>query len=63
MADAGAGRNDAEVVERGLAPAQEGVALLIALELQIDVLLEGAGGAVLIDLTEWSITRSTGTAG
>ena len=39
MADAGAGRHDAEIVERLLAPAQEGVALAVALELDIDVLL------------------------
>jgi hypothetical protein len=40
MTDAGAGRNDAEIVERFLAPAQELVALAVALELDIDVLLQ-----------------------
>ena len=39
--DAGARRHDLEVVERGLAPAQELVALLVALVLQLDVALEG----------------------
>ncbi len=43
MADAGAGRHDAEIVEGGLAPAQEGVALAVALVFELDVLLEGAG--------------------
>ena len=49
MADAGAGRNDAEIVERGLAPAQEGVALAIALELNFHVLGFRIGGAGEID--------------
>ncbi len=35
--DAGAGRDDLELVERGLAPAQELVALPVALVLQLDV--------------------------
>ena len=37
--DAGAGRHDLELVERGLAPAQELVALLVALVLELDVAL------------------------
>ncbi len=37
MADAGAGRHHAEIVERGLAPAQEGVALAVAAELLLDI--------------------------
>ena len=41
VADAGVGRDDLEVVERGLAPAQEGVALAVALELELGVALEG----------------------
>ena len=45
MADAGARRDHAEIVERVLAPAQELVAFFIALELDIDVLLQGVGGA------------------
>ena len=40
VADAGVRRHDAEVVERGLAPAQEGVALAVALELELGVALE-----------------------
>ena len=43
VADAGARRHDAEVVERALAPLQEVVALGIALVLQLHILLEGAG--------------------
>ena len=46
--DAGAGRDDLELVERGLAPAQELVALLVAAVLQLDVLREGVGGAELV---------------
>jgi len=48
--DAGAGRHGAEVVERGLAPAEELVAFLIALELHLDVLAEGVAGTKVIDL-------------
>ncbi|CAB4707443.1 unannotated protein [freshwater metagenome] len=39
--DAGAGRDDLEVVERTLTPAQELVALAVALVLDLDVALEG----------------------
>ena len=39
--DAGVRRNDREVVEGALAPAQEGIALLVALELELGVALEG----------------------
>jgi hypothetical protein len=49
VADAGAGRHHAEIVERGLAPAQEGIALAIALELDLDVLLERFRRAEIID--------------
>ena len=38
--DAGAGRDDLEVVEGALAPAQELVALAVALVLDLDVALE-----------------------
>ena len=41
MADAGVRRHHGEVLEGGLAPAQEGVALAVALELQLGVALEG----------------------
>ena len=40
MADAGAGRDDAEVVERVLAPLQEAIALLVLLVFFLDVLAE-----------------------
>lgn len=43
--DAGAGRDDLELVERGLAPAQELVALLVAAVLQLHVLRERVGRA------------------
>lgn len=46
--DAGAGRDDLEVVEGGLAPAQELVALAVAAVLQLDVLREGLVGAELV---------------
>ncbi len=46
MADAGAWRDDAEIVERFLAPAQEFVALAVALELDVDVLLERVGARI-----------------
>ena len=48
--DAGVRRHDAEVLERVLAPAQEGVALLVALELDGRVLGEGVGRAEVIHL-------------
>ena len=50
MADPGRRRDDAEVVEGGLAPAQELVALLVALELLLGVDREGAGVAEGVDL-------------
>jgi hypothetical protein len=43
--DAGAGRDDLEVVEGALAPAQELVALTVALVLDLDVALERVGRA------------------
>jgi hypothetical protein len=43
--DAGARRHHLEVVEGALAPAQELVALAVALVLDLDVALEGLGGA------------------
>jgi hypothetical protein len=39
--DSGTRRDDLEVVERGLAPAQELVTLAVALVLDLDVALEG----------------------
>ena len=47
--DAGARRDDLELVERALAPAQELVALLVALVLEVDVALEGVGAAEHVD--------------
>ncbi len=49
VADAGAGRHHAEVLERFLAPAQEGVAFAVALELDGDVLLQRLRRAGKID--------------
>ena len=43
MADAGAGRHHAEILERALRPFQEPVALLVLLVFFLDVLLECAG--------------------
>jgi hypothetical protein len=47
--DARARGHDLEVVERRLAPAQELVALLVALVLDLDVALEGVGAAEDVD--------------
>ena len=49
MADAGARRHDAEIVEGLLAPFQEGVALEVALVFPVHVHLEGARIAELVD--------------
>ena len=49
VADAGAGRHDAEIVERALAPAQERIALAVALELDLDVLGERVLAAEIVD--------------
>ena len=48
--DAGVGRDDGEVAEAGLSPAEEGVALFVALEFEQRVHVEGAGGAEFVDL-------------
>ena len=48
--DADVRRHDAEVVERLLSPAQELVALAVALELELDVQLQRVGRAEVIDL-------------
>jgi len=48
--DASVGRDDGEVVESGLAPAEERVTLLVALEFEGSVHVEGAGGAEFVDL-------------
>lgn len=49
VTDAGAGRNDAEVLERLLAPLQEAVALAVALVLELDVAGKGVRGAEFVD--------------
>ncbi len=48
--DAGVGRHDAEILKRFLTPAEERVALLIALEFEQRVELECARGTELIHL-------------
>ena len=48
--DAGAWRHDLEVLECGLAPAQERVAFAVALEFDPGVARQGTGGAVVIGL-------------
>jgi len=52
MDDARIGRDDAEVVERFLAPAKEGVALAIAAELEGGVQIRGVPFDIVIDRTE-----------
>ena len=48
--DAGSGRNDSEIVEGGLGPAQQLIALAVPFVLPPDVEGEGIRGAVVIDL-------------
>ncbi len=50
VADAGAGRHHLEVAERALAPAEEGVPLEVALELELDVPREREPRGELVDL-------------
>ena len=50
MADAHAGRDGGEVVEGGLAPLEEGVALAVAGELEGGVEVVGVDGAEFVDL-------------
>ena len=50
MHDAGVGRHHLEIAERGLAPAQEHVALAVAAEFDLVVVLERVRGAVFVDL-------------
>ena len=49
MANPGAGRHDAEVVERVLTPFQEDIPLHVAFIFAIDVVLKGARGAKFVD--------------
>ena len=48
--DPGVGRHDGEVLEGVLAPAQERVALAVALELELGVAREGVARAEHVDL-------------
>jgi hypothetical protein len=57
------GRHDAEVVERVLAPFQEGSASMLRSYSRFDVHLESALVPNSSTITEWSMTRSTGPAG
>ena len=50
MNDTRVRRDDFEVAERGLTPAQERVALAVALELDLGVLRQSIGSTVMIDL-------------
>jgi hypothetical protein len=50
VADAHSGGNGGEVVKRGLAPLEEGIALAVAGELECGVEVVGVGGAELVDL-------------
>ena len=50
MANAGVRRNDLEIVQGILSPAQEGVALDVALEFEFRVERESHVGAELVDL-------------
>ncbi len=49
MANAGPRRHHTEIVERALAPAQEGVTFAVALHFDIDVLTERLGCGVAVD--------------
>ena len=50
MDDAGVRRHDEEVVERALTPAEKGVALVVPLELELDVAPDREPGGELVDL-------------
>ena len=50
MHDARVWGHDAEILESGLAPAQERVALLVTLEFDLVVQVQRVGGAVVVDL-------------
>ena len=63
MADAGGRRDDAEVVEGVLAPAQELVALPLRSNSRSALISKARALPNASTCTEWSITRSTGTSG
>jgi hypothetical protein len=46
----GVGGDYCQIAEAGLSPAEEGVALFVALEFEKSVYVEGAGGAEFVDL-------------
>jgi hypothetical protein len=50
MHDAGVGRDDGEIAESGLAPAQERITLFVALEFEQGVHVECVGGAEFVNL-------------
>src|SRR5258708_27652493 len=50
MANAGVRRDDFEILERGLAPAEKGVALDVALKFELGVEAKGVGVAEFVDL-------------
>jgi hypothetical protein len=56
--DAGVGWHHLQRVERPLAPAQEAIALLVALELALGVDLEGVSGGEGVDLESCISTRA-----
>ena len=64
MDDAGVGRHDLEVAERRLAPAQERVALAVALELDRGCWRRARRAVPYSSTcTEWSMTSSAGASG
>ena len=63
MHDAGVGRHDRQIAKRGLAPAQEGIALFVADEFELGIELKRLRRAEFVHLHEWSITNSAGCSG
>jgi len=63
VADAGPRWDDLEALEAALSPAQQLVALDVALVLDVDVVDDDVGVPERSAMTEWSMTSSTGTRG
>ena len=63
MHDAGVGRHHREVAQRRLAPAQEGVALAVARELELAFSAKASACPASSTCTEWSMTSSAGCSG
>ena len=62
--DAGVGRDDGQIAESCLAPAQERIAFFIALEFQFSALMSNALRVPNSSTcTEWSMTSSAGCRG